>query len=100
MLKFAQIYQIVNSKGELYIGSTTRVYLCQRMAEHKYAYSQFKKGNRKINGCSSSRVLYDESARIELIQKFPCANKQELYEREQFCLDSMKDIVNVKRAIR
>jgi len=100
MLKYAQIYQIINSKGERYIGSTSRVYLCQRMAEHRYAHSQLKKGNRKINGCSSSKVLYDDSARIELIQNFPCANKQDLYEREQFYLDSMKDIVNVKRAIR
>jgi hypothetical protein len=70
------------------------------MAEHKYAYAQINIGNKKNNGCSSSKVLYDDSARIELIKKFPCANKQELYEREQFCLDSMKDIVNVKRAIR
>jgi len=100
MLKYAKIYQIVNNKGERYIGSTTRIYLCQRMAEHQYSYSQVNKGNKKINGCSSSKVLYDDSARIELIQKFPCANKQELYEREQFYLDSMKDIVNVKRAIR
>jgi hypothetical protein len=100
MLKYAQIYQIINSKGERYIGSTSRVYLCQRMAEYKYSYLQKNKGYRKINGCSSSKVSYDESARIELIQKFPCANKQELYEREQFYLDSMKDIVIVKRAIR
>ena len=100
MLKYAKIYQIVNNKGERYIGSTTRIYLCQRMAEHQYSHSQVNKGNKKINGCSSSKVLYDDSARIELIQKFPCANKQELYEREQFYLDSMKDIVNVKRAIR
>jgi len=70
------------------------------MAEHQYSYTQVKKGNKKINGCSSKMVLYDESARIELIQKIPCANKQELYEREQFYLDSMKDIVNVKRACR
>jgi len=100
MLKYAKIYQIVNSKGERYIGSTTRIYLCQRMAEHRYAHAQINKGNKRINGCSSSKVLYDDSARIELIQEFPCANKQDLYEREQFYLDSMKDIVNVKRAIR
>jgi len=100
MLRCAQIYQIVNSKGERYIGSTTRIYLCQRMAEHRYSYLQKNKGNERINGCSSSRVLYDESARIELIQKFPCETKQELYEREQFYLDSMKDIVWKKRAIR
>ena len=100
MLKFAQIYQIVNSKRERYIGSTTRVYLCHRMAEHKYTYSQINNGNKRINGCSSSKVLYDDSARIESIQKFPCETKQELYEGEQFYLDSMKDIVNVKRAIR
>jgi hypothetical protein len=70
------------------------------MAEHRYAHAQINKGNKRINGCSSSKVLYDDSARIELIQEFPCANKQDLYEREQFYLDSMKDIVNVKRAIR
>jgi hypothetical protein len=100
MLKYAKIYQIVNNKGERYIGSTTRIYLCQRMAEHQYTCSKLKKGNKRINGCSSKMVPYDESARIELIQEFPCTNKQELYEREQFYLDSMKNIVNVKRAIR
>ena len=100
MLKYAQIYQIVNFKGERYIGSTTRIYLCQPPAEHRYSHQQKNKGNRKINGSSSSKVLYDDSARMELIQNFPCETKQELYEREQFYLDSMKDIVNVKRAIR
>jgi hypothetical protein len=70
------------------------------MSEHKYFYQQKKGGNRRINGCSSSKVLYDESARIESIRKIPCETKQEMYEREQFYLDSMIDIVDVKRAIR
>jgi hypothetical protein len=70
------------------------------MAEHRYSYLQKKAGNKKICCCSSSKVLYDDSARIELIQKFPCETKEELYEREQFYLSNMKDVVNVKRAIR
>jgi hypothetical protein len=100
MLKYAQIYQIVGSKRERYIGSTTWIYLCQRMAEHKYCYQQKRGGYRKINGRLSSKVLYDETARIELVQKFPSETKQKLLERELFYSSNMKDVVNVKRAIR
>ena len=28
--------------GDIYIGSTTKEYLCQRMTAHKYQYKQYK----------------------------------------------------------
>jgi len=53
MLKYAKIYQIVNNKSERYLGSTTRIYLCQRMAEHEYTYSQLKKVTKKVTAAQA-----------------------------------------------
>ena len=95
-MEHAKIYQIINSKGQRYVGSTSRKYHCQRMAEHVYTYNEKKKGV-KIYCCSSDKVLEDGDYKMELLQDFPCSHKNELFQREQFFIDNLKGVVNVRK---
>ena len=96
MLQHAKIYQIYNSKGERYVGSTTRKYLCQRLAEHVYTYNERKKGV-KIHCCSSNKVLEGGDYKMELLQDFPCNDSNDLFQRGQFFIENLKGVVNVER---
>ena len=99
MFKYAKIYQIINSKGERYIGSTTRKYLSQRMAEHVYT-AKVRKGGKKICCCSSNKIFDDHDFKMELLQEFPCDDKKKLYDREQFYINNLKQVVNVRKATK
>ena len=71
-----KIYKITSHRTTaIYIGSTTRS-LSDRFVEHK---SRFKMGKIK---CISSEILKYGGCEIELIENYPCNNKQELRERE------------------
>lgn len=67
-----KIYQIISPNHPLpYIGSTTQP-LCKRMAEH-----------RSCRNTSSSRVILEAGdAYIELIEEYPCENREQLNKRE------------------
>jgi len=68
-----KIYQIISPNYPLpYIGSTTQL-LCQRIGEH-----------RKINKhrCTSRIIIEAGDAYIELIENYPCDNKEQLNRRE------------------
>jgi hypothetical protein len=73
-----KIYSIRTPKTEkFYIGSTTQI-LCKRFADHK---SKFKKNNCKL----TSKYLFElgfDDCYIELIENYPCNNKEELTKRE------------------
>jgi len=49
--KNGKIYKIEprgdHSEGDVYIGSTTKEYLCQRMTAHRSGYNCFKRGTRQ-----------------------------------------------------
>lgn len=99
LLQHAKIYQIINSKGDRYIGSTTRKYLCQRMAEHVYnSKIRRSEGYNKRTCCSSNKIFDDTEFKIELLQDFPCNDKKDLYKREQFYISNLKGVVNLKRS--
>lgn len=78
-----KIYKIIPDNQEnvedVYIGSTTKEYLSQRMATHKTGYYNWKKtGERYI----SSYILFDkygiENCKIILIENVSCKSKDEL----------------------
>lgn len=73
--KEGKIYKITGN-GLTYIGSTTET-LNRRLTKHK----QYIKDKRY---CSSSKVFGSGDEKIELIELYPCENKQELIEREQY----------------
>ena len=91
----SKIYKIEptceHDEGNIYIGSTTKQYLCQRMAEHKCEYKKYKKG-------SQSKVMsYDifdkygpENIKITLIELVNANNKDELLSKEAFYIKTLK----------
>jgi hypothetical protein len=74
----AKIYKLVGH-GKIYIGSTTQQ-LCKRKTGHLTAY----KNN---NPCTSREIVTDPMHYIELIENFPCNNKEELVVRERYWIE-------------
>ena len=82
----AKIYIITNQDRELvYIGSTTKKYLSSRMSQHRYDYKKHRQG--KGYRCRSYD-LFDQFdvnyCKIELLERFPCNDRQELEDREAY----------------
>lgn len=82
-----KIYKIWSPQIDLvYIGSTTKNTLAERMATHKY---HFKKDIRITSKC----ILKYDDAKIELIENYPCNNRDELNAREGYYIRTT-DCVN------
>jgi len=75
-----------NNTNNVYIGSTTRP-LSERMGEHRTRYNC----NR---GKSSAEVLKHGGAYIELIEEYPCDNREQLCKREGEVMRATENIVN------
>jgi hypothetical protein len=87
-----KIYKIVcNVTGLIYIGSTTKKYLCDRLGGHTYAYKIYLTG--KDNYMTSFMVLEHGNYDIVLLEKYPCSTKEELHKRERFHIEN-NDCVN------
>ncbi len=75
-----KIYKIMSHLGDkIYIGSTTKRYLSQRMDNHRSGYKLWKHGTQgKVN----SYTLFDEygveNCEIVLIEAYPCNGKDEV----------------------
>ena len=74
-----KIYKIVGN-GKVYIGSTTRPLLSQRLAKHKNEYKRWK--NEKYNYVTSFDCIDDPNCYIELVELCPCSCKDELLQCE------------------
>lgn len=75
--------------ASVYVGSTT-VPLSNRFKQHKAAN----------NGCCSRQIIEAGEARIELVEDFPCASKQELNRREGEIMRTMANCINMKIAVQ
>ena len=76
--------------GDVYIGSTAKQYLSQRMTSHRYGYKYWKEGKQlKI----TSYDLFDkygvENCQIVLLETVMANSKEELLAREAFYIKSM-----------
>ena len=92
-----KIYRIESLKGnKVYIGSTTKKYLSQRMDKHRSNYKAWKKGNDQ--GKLSSFILFDEygveNCDIVLIETFSCISKDELRAKEAYHIKATNECVN------
>lgn len=89
-----KIYKIISDETtEIYIGSTARKTLAERMCNHK---SSFKTGN---NETRASKILKYEDAKIILVEMYPCTCKDELTAREEYWRKLFKDVaVNYQSA--
>lgn len=93
-----KIYKIVSSyTNMIYIGSTTKQYLSQRMDTHKSSLKGWMKGQRGYT--SSFSILLFDDAKIILLEAYPCTSIDELRAREQYYIDLYcETAVNCKNA--
>jgi hypothetical protein len=89
-----KVYKIMSHLGdEIYIGSTTKDYLSQRMAMHHYDYNYWKKGITKRAHLASYDIFDKygfENCQIVLIETYPCISKDELRARESYYIQLLK----------
>jgi len=89
--KNGKIYRIVcNETGLCYIGSTTST-LVKRLSKHKSDFKAYLEGNK--NYITSYKIIENNNYDIILLEEFPCENKNQLYKRERFYIESI-DCVN------
>ncbi len=88
----AKVYKIVcNTTQEIYVGSTTKQYLSQRLASHRKSFKDWKKGT--YGFVSSYPIMERGNYTIELIEACPCQCWDELLAREGFWIKEL-DCVN------
>lgn len=76
----AKIYKLWSpSKNLVYYGSTTQL-LCQRLAHHQQDYNKFKNNN--YHYVTAFKILECEDYKIELVENYPCNNKEQLARKE------------------
>jgi hypothetical protein len=101
--KNGKIYKIEpiceHDEGEIYIGSTTKQYLSQRMTAHRGSYTNYKKG---VYGKTSCFELFDkygkENCDIVLLELVEANSKDELHTREAHYIKTIK-CINARRPI-
>ena len=88
-----KIYKLVsNHTDKIYVGSTCKERLCQRLAKHKGNYKQWVKDNN--NGYISSYELFElGDVEIILIESVNCNTKDELLKKEREYIEKYKDII-------
>ena len=84
-----KIYKIIdNTNNDIYIGSTTNKYLCNRLAQHKHNAYNDKRAN-----LASKQIILNGDYKIILIENYSCKTKDELRAREQYYIDKF-DCIN------
>ncbi len=92
----SKIYKLISSQTQdIYIGSTTQKYLCNRKANHKYHYNKWLEG--KHHYISSFELLKYDDCQIVLIEKYNCNTNDELNAREQYWIEKL-NCINRHRA--
>lgn len=95
----SKIYKIVdNTNGNVYIGSTTKKYLCSRLSEHRADVARYEEG--RLNMCSSYSIIKNGNYAMVLIETFPCQDKTQLRFRERFHIENEPNCINIQRSIR
>jgi hypothetical protein len=98
--EYGKIYKLTSEHtNKIYIGSTCKKLLSQRLASHNNNYKQWKKGNRI--GYMYSFKLFDLGlVQITLLEACPCNTKDELLSRERYWMEQNQDIlVNKNKSI-
>ncbi len=91
----SKIYKIVSTKTKnVYIGSTTNKYLCNRFGQHAFEYRKWTNGDKKYRYVTSFDILKFDDAEIILVEKFPCESKDELTARERYWIDNTPNCIN------
>ena len=101
--KIYKLEAINGEEGDIYIGSTTKKHLCQRMAHHKCMYKRWKDG--KVNKVLSYE-LFDkygiDNVNIILLENVNAISKDELlsveskYIKSNECINKVIPLRNIK----
>ena len=87
-----KIYQITSHCGDkIYIGSTTKKYLSQRMYKHRSHYKQWKQN--KAGNITVFELFHEyglENCQILLLELYPCNSNDELTSREGHYIRTME----------
>jgi hypothetical protein len=86
-----KIYKIqkIGGNSEIYIGSTTKDYLSQRMDKHRSNYKCWKRdGKRFVNAFRLFDLYGVENCEIVLLESINCNTKDELRAREGFYIQN------------
>ena len=90
-----KIYKIVcNTTGLIYVGSTCKQRLSQRLTKHVAHYKQYLKGN--YNKCASYDIIEKGNYEIILLESCPCETNDELLKRERHFVESL-ECVNINK---
>ena len=87
----SKIYKIqrVGGDSEIYIGSTTKDYLSQRMDKHRSNYRCWKRDNKRFVNAFRIFDLYGvENCEIVLLENVDCKSKDELRAREGYYIQN------------
>ena len=87
-----KIYKLVSPHTDkIYIGSTCKKYLSQRLTKHKSHYKVWLKDNK--NNLSSFTLLELGDVEIVLLESVNCNTKDELLKKEREYIEKYKDIL-------
>jgi hypothetical protein len=94
-----KIYKIESHQGDkIYIGSTTKQYLSQRLVAHRKDYTYWLSGNKNAKKTTSFNIFDEyglDNCFITLIESFPCDSRDELTAREAHYIKSMQCVNKV-----
>jgi GIY-YIG catalytic domain len=91
-----KVYKLVcNKTGMVYIGSTTKDFLSQRLASHRQDYNKYLKN--KHGYMSSFEIIKNDNYYITLLELWPCNSKDELLAKERQWFDKYPDCINIAR---
>ena len=81
-----------------YIGSTSKKYLCERLACHKTNYRNYYKGKINNSKYSSSFELFNkfgiDNVKIILLEDYNCNSKYQLETKERYWIENNNNCVN------
>jgi hypothetical protein len=81
--KIYKIEPVNGEEGEIYIGSTTKQYLSQRMTAHRANYNRWKNGKcYKVMAFDLFDKFGLDNCKIILLESCPCESKDQLHARE------------------
>jgi hypothetical protein len=89
-----KIYKIIdNTNGNVYIGSTCKATLAQRLSQHNASFKRYAEKS-VGNNYASYDILKNGDYKIILIELYPCDTKDQLRAREQYWIENTECINN------
>lgn len=101
-----KIYKITNSEtNETYVGSTIEPTLAKRLSKHRSNYQQYAQGKvGKNKQYSALNILGKDGITIVLLENYPCNNKDELFQREDYYINKLKNegvnVINKRKNVQ